>query len=102
MAQRRKRRTSALARILGKTTDKTQGARRSQATILTWNADTLENSVSWRGETYTNMPLLTVTAAVDYDAGDIVILEGWAPEGKLSSWYIIGKVIKPPITTPEE
>lgn len=99
---RRPRRTSMLARILAKTPDKAQGARRSQATILTWNADTFENTVSWRGEVYTNMPLLTVTNAVDYDAGDIVILEGWAPEGKLSSWYIIGKVIRPPITPPAE
>ncbi|HEY3485062.1 MAG TPA: hypothetical protein VGK49_06735 [Ilumatobacteraceae bacterium] len=89
-----------LARILAKAPDKAQGARRSQATILTWDAATLENTVSWRGEVYTNMPLLTVTNAVDYDAGDIVILEGWAPEGKLSSWYIIGKVIRPPTTTP--
>lgn len=97
MARRRQRRTSALAQILARTPDKAQGAMRSQATILTWDAVTLENSVSWRGEVYTNMPLLTVTNAVDYDAGDIVILEGWAPEGKLSSWYIIGKVIKPPL-----
>jgi hypothetical protein len=97
---RRQRRTSMLARILAKTPDKAQGARRSQATILTWDAATLENTVSWRGQTYVNMPLLTVTNAVDYNAGDIVILEGWAPEGKLSSWYIIGKVIKPPTTTP--
>jgi hypothetical protein len=100
MARPRQRRTSMLARILAKTPDKAKGARRSQATILTWDAVTLENSVSWRGEVYTNIPLLTVTAAVDYDAGDIVILEGWAPEGKLSSWYIIGKVIKPPLAAP--
>lgn len=96
----RPRRTSMLARILAKTRERAEGARRSQATILTWDAATLENTVSWRGEVYTNMPLLTVTNAVDYNAGDIVILEGWAPEGKLSSWYIIGKVIRPPITTP--
>jgi hypothetical protein len=95
---RRQRRTSKLAQLLARKPDKAQGAARSQATILTWDAVTLENTVSWRGETYINMPLLTVTAAVDYDAGDIVILEGWAPEGKLSSWYIIGKVIKPPLT----
>lgn len=101
MAQRRQRRTSALARILANKPDKAQGARRSQATILTWDSVTLENTVSWRGEVYTNVPLLTVTAAVDYNAGDIVILEGWAPEGKLSSWYILGKVIKPPLTEPE-
>lgn len=95
---RRQKRTSMLAQLLAKLPDKAHGARRSQATILTWDAVTLENTVSWRGETYVNMPLLTVTNAVDYNAGDIVILEGWAPEGKLSSWYIIGKVIKPPLT----
>ena len=101
MARQRKRRTSSIARVIANSAEKTHGARRSQATILTWDAVTFENTVSWRGETYTNIPLLTVTNAVDYDAGDIVIMGGWAPEGKLSSWYIIGKVIKPPLPEPE-
>lgn len=95
-----RRRTSAVTAHLT-SRKKADGARRGQGTILTWDAVTLENTVDFRGDEYVNMPLLTVTNAVDYNAGDIVIIEGWAPDGKLSSWYILGKVIKPPLPAPE-
>lgn len=94
----RRRSNPVTAHLRGR--EKATGARRGQGTILTWDAVTLENTVDFRGRTHTNMPLLTVTNAVDYIAGDIVIIEGWAPDGKLSSWYILGKVIKPPIAPP--
>lgn len=98
MARRRK---NPLTAFLTRPSPADVGAHRSQATVLTWDADTNENTISWRGEVYTNMSFLT-TGSVDYAGGDIVILEGWAPEGKLSSWYILGKVVKPPLAAPEE
>lgn len=81
--------------------DDPTGARRGQGVLLTFDSETFENTVSFRGTTYVNMPLLTVTNAVDYEGGDIVVVEGWAPEGRLGSWYIVGRVIIPPVQTSE-
>lgn len=82
--------------------DDAKGARRGQGILLAFDPITKENTVSYRGTPYTNMPLLTVTDSINYRAGDTVVIEGWGPEGRLSSWYIIGRVIVPPVVPPEE
>jgi hypothetical protein len=75
------------------------GARRGQGIVQTWDAANGENTVSFRGQTHTNMPFLAPGNTIpDYDGGDIVVIEGWAPEGRLSSWYIVGRVFIPPVT----
>lgn len=82
--------------------DQSIGSRRGQGIILTWDAATGENTVDFRGETYTNMPFLALGNAIpDYSGGHIVVIEGWAPEGRFSSWYIVGRVIVPPEAAPE-
>lgn len=79
------------------------GSRRGQGVILTWNAANGENTISFRGEEYTNMPFLTIGNVIpDYTGGTIVVIEGWAPEGRLGSWYIVGRVVVPPEAPPEE
>lgn len=80
-----------------------RGARRAQGVILTWDSVTGENTISFRGEEYINMPFLTIGNAIpDYTGGNIVVIEGWAPEGRLASWYIVGRVIVPPEEPPDE
>lgn len=78
------------------------GSRRGQGVILTWDAATGANTVSFRGREYVNMGFQTFgTIIPTYIGGDIVVIDGWAPEGRLSSWYIIGRIVIPPITAPE-
>lgn len=80
-----------------------EGSRRGQGVIETWDSANGENTVNFRGETYTNMPFLAIGNDIpDYTGGNIVVIEGWAPEGRFSSWYIVGRVIVPPETPPEE
>lgn len=77
------------------------GGRRGQGQILTWNAANGENTVSFRGREYVNMPFQMFGTIPTYTGGDIVVIDGWAPEGRLSSWYIVGRVAVPPVTAPE-
>lgn len=78
------------------------GSRRGQGVILTWDPLNGENTVSFRGDTYTNMPFQAIGNTIPvYEGGDIVVIDGWAPEGRLSSWYIVGRVIIPPLASPE-
>lgn len=78
------------------------GSRRGQGVILTW-AENGENTVSFRGEEYTNMPFQMLGNVVpDYTGGDVVVIEGWAPEGRLASWYIVGRIVVPPLAAPED
>lgn len=82
--------------------DPTQGSRFGVGILLTWDNVTMANTVSFRGRTVVNMPLLVASDNVNYNAGDIVVIQGWAPEGRLSSWFITGRVVIPPITSPGE
>jgi hypothetical protein len=78
-----------------------QGARSAQGVILTWAANG-ENTVSFRGQTYVNMPFQTIGNTIpQYTGGDVVVIAGWAPEGRLSSWYIVGRIVIPPAQEPE-
>lgn len=79
------------------------GSRRGQGLIKTWDAATGANTVDFRGQEYEDMPFLTVGGAIpEYVGGDIVVIEGWSPQGRLSSWYIVGRVVIPPVQAPED
>jgi len=99
MAGRAKRpRRDTLAPYLQGRDDPT-GSRRGQGVILTWDAATGANTVSFRGREYVNMAFQSFGSTIPaYGGGDIVVIDGWSPEGRLSSWYIVGRVVIPPVT----
>ena len=91
-----------LASRLGRPRDDI-GSRRGQGVILTWDVETGANTVSFRGREYENMPFLAPGNEIpNYAGGNIVVIDGWAPEGRLSSWCIIGRVVVPPVAPPED
>ncbi len=95
------RRRRLASRLGGRRTD--AGARRGQGVILTWDVENGANTVSFRGREYTNMPFLAPGNQIpNYEGGNIVVIDGWAPEGRLSSWCIMGRVFVPPVQAPEE
>lgn len=102
MARRAKRpRRDILAPYLRGREDNS-GGRRGQGIIMTWDASNGANTVSFRGREYENMPFQAIGNTIPvYVGGDIVVIDGWAPQGRLSSWYIVGRVIIPPVTAPE-
>lgn len=100
IVSRRSRRRDILAPYLVGRRD-ASGSRRGQGQILTWDPLTGDNTVSFRGREYINMPFQMFGTVPAYTGGDIVVIDGWAPEGRLSSWYIVGRVAIPPVTAPE-
>lgn len=72
-----------------------QGMRFSQGTIKSWDPETFENQIEWRGITLTNIPVLSGPDALTYQAGDVLALLGWNPTGGMGSWWILGRVIVP-------
>lgn len=83
--------------------DDPSGGRYGQGVIIAWDAVTGVNTVSFRGRQYENMAFQSIGNVIpEYSGGDIVVISGWAPEGRLSSWYIVGRVIIPPVTEPED
>ena len=86
----------ALAEILAKTQQAAgSGLQFSQGTILSWNSDTFESAIDFRGVTLQNPPVLSGPDALTYRPGDVVALLGWSPNGGFASWWIIGRVITP-------
>lgn len=71
------------------------GMRYGQGTILSWNPETFENTIDFRGITLTNVPVEGGTDALTYQPGDVVGLTGWAPNGGFGSWRITGRIIIP-------
>lgn len=70
--------------------------RQSQGRILTWDPETFENTVDWRGITLTNVPVKSGVDALTYQPGDVVTLVGWAPStGGVGSWWIDGRLVIP-------
>jgi hypothetical protein len=72
-----------------------RGLHFGQGTILSWNLDTFESEIDFRGVTLRNPGVLSGPDALTYKVGDVVALQGWAPNGGFSSWWIIGRVITP-------
>lgn len=89
------RTTSDLAALL--TPAPSTGVQFSQGRILTWDNETLHNTVEWRGITLTDIPIVEGINALVIRPGDIVGMLGWAPENAkgVGSWWILGKLSNP-------
>lgn len=89
------RTTSDLAALL--TPAPSAGVQFSQGRILTWDNETLHNTVEWRGITLTDIPIVEGINALVIRPGDIVGMLGWAPENAkgVGSWWILGKLSNP-------
>lgn len=89
------RTTSDLAALL--TPAPSAGVQFSQGKILTWDNETLHNTVEWRGITLTDIPIVEGINALVIRPGDIVGMLGWAPENAkgVGSWWILGKLSNP-------
>jgi hypothetical protein len=74
-----------------------RGVQFSQARVLTWDNETLHNTLEWRGITITDVPLVEGINALVIRPGDIVGMLGWAPENAkgVGSWWILGKLSNP-------
>ena len=89
------RTTSDLAALL--TPPPSAGVQFSQGRVLSWNNETLSNTIEWRGITIRDVPLVEGINALVIREGDIVGMLGWAPENAkgVGSWWIIGKLSNP-------
>lgn len=87
--------TSDLAALL--TPAPSQGVQFSQARVLTWDNETLSNTLEWRGITIRDVPLVEGINALVIRPDDIVGMLGWAPENAkgIGSWWILGKLSNP-------
>lgn len=89
------RTTSDLAALL--TPAPSAGVQFSQGRVLTWDNETLHNTIEWRGITVTDVPIVEGINALVIRPGDIVGMLGWAPENSkgVGSWWILGKLSNP-------
>lgn len=73
------------------------GVQFSQGTVLTWDNETLHNSIDWRGVTLTDVPIVEGINALVIRPGDVVGMFGWTPTNSkgVGSWWIIGKLTSP-------
>lgn len=73
------------------------GVQFTQAKVLTWDNETLHNTLEWRGITLTDIPIVEGINALVIRPGDIVGMLGWAPENAkgMGSWWILGKLSNP-------
>lgn len=74
-----------------------RGVQFSQAKVLTWDNETLHNTLEWRGITITDVPLIEGINALVIRPGDVVGMLGWAPENAkgVGTWWILGKLSNP-------
>jgi hypothetical protein len=74
-----------------------RGVQFSQARVLSWDNETLHNTLEWRGITITDVPIVEGINALVIRVGDIVGMLGWAPENAkgVGSWWILGKLSNP-------
>lgn len=74
-----------------------RGVQFSQGKVLTWDNETLHNTIEWRGITLTDIPLVEGINALVIREGDIVGMLGWAPENAkgVGTWWILGKLSNP-------
>jgi hypothetical protein len=89
------RTTSDLAALL--TPAPSAGVQFAQGKILTWNNETLHNTIEWRGITLTDIPIIEGINALVLKPGDVIGLLGWAPQNSkgVGSWWILGKISNP-------
>jgi hypothetical protein len=89
------RTNSDLAALL--TPAPSRGVQFSQAVVLTWDNETLHNTLEWRGITLTDIPIVEGINALVIRPGDVVGMLGWAPENAkgVGSWWILGKLSNP-------
>lgn len=69
--------------------------RLGQGIIRSWDNETFENVVEWRGQELTNVNVLAGTDALSYRAGDPVVLIGNGLGMGTSSWFILGRAVVP-------
>lgn len=72
----------------------------ASATILTWDSNSLRGTLDYQGTILTDIPVLSGTDALTWQAGDEVILDTWYPpdghRGKgFGSFMIRGRVVRP-------
>jgi hypothetical protein len=74
-----------------------RGVQFAQARVLTWDNETLHNTLEWRGITITDVPVVEGINALVIRPDDIVGMLGWAPENAkgVGSWWILGKLSNP-------
>lgn len=77
-------------------------SRVEQGKLLTWNPDTFESTVLWRGAVLTNLPVLAGPAALSFAPGQQVAVVGGSPGGGAGSWAILGQWITPGTTAAEQ
>jgi hypothetical protein len=70
------------------------------ATVLDWDASTLNGTFDYRGTTLSGLPVLSALDAFSWVAGDEVLLLTWHPtDGHrrkgLGSYFVIGRVFRP-------
>ena len=53
----------------------------AQGIVKTWDPDTFENTISYRGATLTNVPVASGLEALTYQPGDVLMLSRWQPTG---------------------
>lgn len=70
-------------------------AKYGQGTILTWNSETFENTVRFRGTTLVNLPVMAGTDALTFVPGDKVGIMHWAPSGGSGVFWILPRIIVP-------
>lgn len=89
------RTNSDLAALL--TPAPSRGVQFSQGVVLTWDNETLHNTIEWRGITLTDIPIIEGINALVIRPGDVVGMFGWAPENAkgVGSWWILGKLSNP-------
>lgn len=89
------RTNSHLAALL--TPAPSRGVQFSQGVVLTWDNETLHNTIEWRGITLTDIPIVEGINALVIRPGDVVGMLGWAPENAkgVGSWWILGKLSNP-------
>lgn len=75
----------------------TGAMRHGTGTLLSFNPDTFDNSVEFRGVVLRNLPVLSGTDALSWRPGDVVALDRWDATGRqgAASYAIKGRYIVP-------
>lgn len=74
-----------------------RGVQFTQAKVLSWDNETLANTLEWRGISIHDVPMVEGINALTIREGDVVGMLGWAPENArgVGSWWILGKLSIP-------
>lgn len=74
-----------------------KGVQFTQGVVLSWDNETLHNTIEWRGITITDVPMVEGINALIIRPGDVIGMLGWAPENAkgVGAWWILGKLSNP-------